>query len=171
MLISLSRQLFPAETRSRETAPKLRFWDSGLFIISRTTLSSDVLLMKFKYYHIENTLLSVDYVRGLDSQVIPYNENNEDQNVQPEHVLNYAYRDELSLDCSVYKRHSTDHSLNCRDIDSPVKYMYALSLFARVSRSNAWILPKFGTLEWLFIRSQRSPLERPLDGYIPSGAC
>jgi hypothetical protein len=31
---SIRRQLFSTETRSRETVPKLRFWDCGLFIIS-----------------------------------------------------------------------------------------------------------------------------------------
>ena len=36
-------QLFSAETRSRETVRKLRFWDCGLFIISLTVRSNDVL--------------------------------------------------------------------------------------------------------------------------------
>jgi hypothetical protein len=37
------RQLLSAETRSRETVPKLRFRDCGFFIISRTALPSHVL--------------------------------------------------------------------------------------------------------------------------------
>jgi transposase len=37
------RELFSAETRTRETVRKLRFWDCGLFIISLTVRSNDVL--------------------------------------------------------------------------------------------------------------------------------
>jgi hypothetical protein len=36
------RELFSAETRSRETARNLRFWDCGLFTISLTVRSNDV---------------------------------------------------------------------------------------------------------------------------------
>jgi hypothetical protein len=41
----IRRQLFSAETRSRETVRKIRFWDCGLFIISWTVLSNDVLAL------------------------------------------------------------------------------------------------------------------------------
>jgi hypothetical protein len=39
-------------------------------------------------------------MRGLDPQIIPYNDDNEDQNIQPGDVLNHGYKDELSLDYS-----------------------------------------------------------------------
>ena len=84
--------------------------------------------MKFKYYHTENTLLSVNYIRSLDSQIIPYNDDNEDQTVQPEDILNHGYRDELSLDYSVYDGRPTHYLPNCHDVGSPVKDMYALDL-------------------------------------------
>jgi hypothetical protein len=86
-----------------------------------------VLSIKFKYYHTENTLLSVNYIRSLDSQIIPYNDDNEDQTVQPEDILNHGYRDELSLDYSVYGGCPTHYLPNCRDVGSPVNDMYALA--------------------------------------------
>ncbi len=87
-----------------------------------------MLVIKFKYYHIEKTLLSVNYIRSLDSQIIPYNDDNEDQTVQPEDILNHEYRDELSPDYSVYRDgHPTHYLPNCRDVGPPVtvKDMYA----------------------------------------------
>ncbi|KAF8497394.1 hypothetical protein F5888DRAFT_1906711 [Russula emetica] len=77
----------------------------------------------FKYCHMENTLLSVNYIRCLDSQIIPYNDDNEDQTVQPEDILNHEYRDKLSLDYSVYdgRPMATHYLPNCRDVGSPVK--------------------------------------------------
>ena len=88
-----------------------------------------MLVIKFKYYHIENTLLSAKYIRSLDSQIIPYNDDNEDQTIQPEDILNHGYRDELSLDHSAYDGPLTHYLPNCHDVGSPVKYsaMYALS--------------------------------------------
>ena len=85
---------------------------------------TDALVIKFKYYH--DTLLSVNYIRSLDSQIIPYDDDNEDQTVQPEDILNHGYRDELSLDHSVYDGHPTHCPPNCRDVGSRVKDMYAL---------------------------------------------
>jgi hypothetical protein len=85
-----------------------------------------VFVIKFKYYHIENTLLSVNYIRSLDSQIIPYNDGEEDQTVQPEDILNHGYRDELSLDYSVHDGHPTQYLPNCHDVGSPMKDMYAL---------------------------------------------
>jgi hypothetical protein len=41
----IRRQLFSAETRSREAVPKLCFWHCGLFIIPRTALPSHVLII------------------------------------------------------------------------------------------------------------------------------
>jgi hypothetical protein len=84
-----------------------------------------VLAKQFKYYHNENALWSVDYVRSLDSQIIPYNDDNEDQNTQPGDVLNHEYKDELSLDYSVYDGNSTDYISNCRNVDPSAKDMYA----------------------------------------------
>ena len=37
----ICRQLFSAKTRSRETVPKLCFWNCGQFIISKTAISSN----------------------------------------------------------------------------------------------------------------------------------
>ncbi|KAH9997136.1 hypothetical protein BJV77DRAFT_986132 [Russula vinacea] len=80
----------------------------------------------FKYYHNRNALWTVDYVRRLSSPIISYNDDNEDQKVQPGDVLNHGHKDELSLDYSVYDGHSTDHIPNCGDVDPPMKDMYAL---------------------------------------------
>ena len=68
----------------------------------------------------------MDYVRSLDPQIIPYNDEDEDQHVQPGEILNHRYRDELSLDSSVYNRHPTSNISNCRDVDPPMKDMYAV---------------------------------------------
>jgi hypothetical protein len=132
----ICRQLLSSKTRFRGTVTKLRFWDCGLFISSQIALPSDMLVIQFKYYDDRNALWSVDYVRSLDPQVIPYNDDNEDQNVQPGDVLNHGYKDELSLDCSVYDGHSIDYIPNCRDVDSPVNDMYAPRLFAYLGCSN-----------------------------------
>jgi hypothetical protein len=101
----------------------------GYSIISRTALPPDVFIIQFKYYNNLNTLWSLDYIRNLDPQITPYNEDNEDQNVQPGDFLNHAYKDEQSLDYSVYDGHSTDYIANCRDVDPPMKDMYALRFF------------------------------------------
>jgi hypothetical protein len=74
----------------------------------------------------ENILLSLNYIRCLDSQIIPYNDEDEDQTVQPEDILNHGYRDELSLDHSVYEGHPTRYFPNRHDIGSPMKDMCAL---------------------------------------------
>jgi hypothetical protein len=68
----------------------------------------------------------VDYVCSLDPQVIPYNDDSEDQNIQPGDVLNHEYKDELSLDYSVYDGHSTDDIPNCHDVNPPMKDMYVV---------------------------------------------
>ena len=122
----IRRQFLAAEARSRETVPKLRFWDCGLFIISWIDLPFDVLVIQFKYFHDPGALWSVHYVRSLDAEVIPYNDGDEDQNIQPEDVLNHGHKDKLSLDFSMYDQRSTDYISNCRDVDPPMKDMYAL---------------------------------------------
>jgi hypothetical protein len=120
------RQLHSAETRSREAVSELRIWDCGLFIFFRISLPSDMPVIQFKYYHNIKSLWTVDYVRGLDPQITPYDDDNENQNVQPGDVLNHEHKDELCLDYSVYDGRSIDYIPNCDDIDSPIKDMYAL---------------------------------------------
>ena len=78
---------------------------------------------KFKYYHNEKALWSVDYIRNLDPQIIPYNDD-EDRCVQPGDILNHEYKDELSLDYSVYDGYSTDYIPNGRNVDSLERNMY-----------------------------------------------
>ena len=70
----------------------------------------------------------MDYVRGLDSQIIPYNDDTEDQNIRPGDVLNHGYKDELSLDYSTYEGHPTEYTPGCGDVDLPLKDMYAVRL-------------------------------------------
>jgi hypothetical protein len=84
-------------------------------------------ILQFKYYHTEKSLWSVDYVRSLYSPIIPYNDDNEDQNVEPGDILNHEYKDEQSLDYSVYD-HSTERNPKCSDVDPPMKDMYAFRL-------------------------------------------
>ena len=124
----ICRHFFAAEARSRETVPKLHFWDCGLFIISWTALPFDVLFIQFKYYHNINDLWTMDYVRSLVPQIIPYNDEDEDQNIQPGDVLNHGYKDDLSLDYSVYEEHSTGYIPNYCDVGPPMKDMYAVHL-------------------------------------------
>ena len=81
-----------------------------------------MLVIKFKYY-IENSLLSLNYLCRLDSQIVPYNDDNEDQTVQPKDVLNHEYRNDLSVDYSVYDGHPTQYLLNRRNFGSPMRYM------------------------------------------------
>jgi hypothetical protein len=66
----------------------------------------------------------VDYVRNLKSPVIPYNDAAEDLN-KPDDVLKYEHTDELSLDDWVYDGHSIDDIPNYRDVEPPLKDMYA----------------------------------------------
>jgi hypothetical protein len=123
----IDRQLFSTETRSREAVPNLRFWDCESYVVSRTALPSDVLALQFKYYHNEKSLWTVDYIRSLDPEVIPYYDDSEDQTVQPGDVLNpnRGYKDERSLDYSVYDDHPIDYA-NCGDVGLPMKDMYVV---------------------------------------------
>jgi hypothetical protein len=70
----------------------------------------------------------VDYVQNLDLEVIPYDDDDEDQNVQPESILNYENKDELSLDDQVYCEHFADTIPNDSDAESPLKDLYALCM-------------------------------------------
>jgi hypothetical protein len=83
----------------------------------------------------EDSLWSVDYAHSLDSQIIPYNDDNEDQSVQPGDILNHECKDELSLDYSVYDGHSTEYIPKYGDVDPPMKEMYVIYLI-RVTRSD-----------------------------------
>jgi hypothetical protein len=75
----------------------------------------------------------VDYIRNLSPQIIPYNEDNEDENVQPGDVLNYEHKDQLSFDCLAYAERSIDHIPNCGNVDPPMKDMYAVCLICTPS--------------------------------------
>jgi len=68
----------------------------------------------------------VDYIRSIDPEVIPYNEDNEDRNIPPGDVLNWEYKEELSLDDLVYGGHSMDDIPDHRDVELPLKDMYGL---------------------------------------------
>ena len=102
---------------------------SGLWVfILRAVLPFDNLALQFKYIHNRSALWTVDYIRGLDPQIIPYDDDNEDQNVRICDVLNHGYKDELSLDLSMYDGHSTGYIPNCGDVDPQTKDMYAVRL-------------------------------------------
>jgi hypothetical protein len=111
-----------------------------------------MLVIQFKYYHNVNSLWSVDYVRGLNPQITPYDDDDEDQNVQPGDVLNHGYKDELCLDYSVYDGRSTDYIPNCRDVDSPMKDMYALRFICMPRNFLHPNAVQFGNLEWPILR-------------------
>ena len=124
---SIFRHLFSAETRSRETIPKLRFWDRGSSILVWVALPYGMHALQFRFCHKLTALWSVDYVRSLDSQIVPCEENeNENQIVQPGDFSNHEYKDGLSLDYSVYDGPITVNISNCPDVDSPMKDMYAV---------------------------------------------
>jgi hypothetical protein len=90
----------------------------------------------------------LDYVRTLDPQVLSYNDDIEDPNVRPKDILNYEYKDELSLDDWVYGEHPTDYP----DVDTLSDDMYAVRLFASLARSNLQNIPQFWALAWLSLR-------------------
>ena len=87
-----------------------------------------MLALQFKYYHNLNSLWTVGYIRSLDPQITPYDDDNEDQSVQPGDVLNHGYKDELSLDYSMYDGHPTDYITNCGDVGPQMKDMYTVRL-------------------------------------------
>jgi hypothetical protein len=97
----------------------------GHFFVSWTALPSDVSCLQFKYFHNGGkTLWTVDYVRGLRQEVIPYND---DEDVQPRVILNYGYKDELSVDNGMYDGHSVDDISGHGDVEPPLKDMYVLT--------------------------------------------
>ena len=68
----------------------------------------------------------MDYVRGLDPPVIPYDDVNEDQNINPKDILKFDYTDELTLGDSVYDEHSTEDIPSYGDVEPPLRDMWAL---------------------------------------------
>jgi hypothetical protein len=99
----------------------------------------------------------MDHIRCLDPQVIPYNEDNEDQNVQPGDVLNHGYKDELSLDCSMYDGNSTECFPNCDNVVSPMKDMYAVRLICIPRTSNVQLRRSMGTWNGYFYHHDGGP--------------
>jgi hypothetical protein len=65
----------------------------------------------------------VDYVQSLSHPVTPYNDANEDQDIQPKDILNYDYKDEQALDYWVYDGHTIYDIPSHPDADSPLKNM------------------------------------------------
>jgi len=63
-----------------------------------------------KLYESSIKLWTVDYLRSIDPEVIPYNKDNEDGNIQPGDVLNWEYKEELSLDDWMYIQRHARHS-------------------------------------------------------------
>ena len=81
--------------------------------------------LQFKYFHNgEKSLWTVDYVRGLRQDVIPYND---DDDIQPGNILNYGYKDELSVDNGMYDGHSVDDISDYGDVEPALKDMYVLT--------------------------------------------
>ena len=112
-----------------------------------------MLVIQFKYHYNVYSLWSVDYVRSLDPRIIPYNDDDEDQNVQPGDVLKPGYEDELCLGYSVYDERFTDYHIpNCGDIDSPMKDMYALRFICMPRNFLHPSVLQFGNLEWPLLR-------------------
>lgn len=83
-------------------------------------------VLQFKYVVKSDALKlwTVDYIQSIDPEVIPYNEDNEDRNIQPGDVLNWEYKEELSLDDLVYGGYSMDNIPDHRDVEPPLKDMY-----------------------------------------------
>ena len=98
---------------------------SPLSPLGRVSLTC--LLLQFNHCHNFQALWTVDYIRGLDQKVIPYNDDNEDGDVQPESILNYGCKDELSVDNGMYDGQSIDDIPDQRDIEPPLKDVYVLT--------------------------------------------
>ncbi|KAH9077795.1 hypothetical protein EDB83DRAFT_2548774 [Lactarius deliciosus] len=75
----------------------------------------------FKYFHTTNDLWSEEYVRKLDSRVIPYDDAKEDKDVKLEEILKYEHKDELALDEWVYDGHSIDDTPSYGDVEPSLK--------------------------------------------------
>ena len=62
-------------------------------------------------------------MRSLSDPVTPYDDTNEDQNIELKDILNYDYKDKEVLDYWVYDGHSINDMPNCCDVESPLKDM------------------------------------------------
>lgn len=108
-----------------------------------------MLVIQFKYFYNYKALWTVDYVQNLNPGVIPYDDENEDQNLQPGDILNYEYKDELSLDNWVYDKLLPDDIQNHGGVELPLKDLYVLGpchIFESL------IALQFWALAWLFLR-------------------
>ena len=95
----------------------------------------------------------MDYVRSLDPPATPYNDANEDQNINPEDILKHKYTDELALAYWVYDGHSTEDLPSYSDVQSPLKDMCApLRIYVSPPLSSSNRAVQFGALAWLFLR-------------------
>jgi len=84
-------------------------------------------MLQFRYVHDMKTLFTGDYFRGLSHQVIPYNDDNEDQDVELGRILNYECKDELSVDDGMYDGHSI-YDIPChRDVEPPWTDMWVFT--------------------------------------------
>lgn len=90
-------------------------------------LHPDALFLQLKYFYDKKALWTVDYVRGLGYQTISHNDDDEDQDIQPREILNYSYKDELSIEDGVYDKHSNGDIPDYRDVEPPLKDMYVLA--------------------------------------------
>jgi hypothetical protein len=97
-------------------------------------------------------LWTADYIRGLNNQVIPYNDDNEDQDIQPGSILNYGCKDEFSVDNGVYDRQPIDDTADYSDVEPQLKDMYVfISICVNCTFLSTNIL-QFGVLAWLSLR-------------------
>jgi hypothetical protein len=97
-------------------------------------------------------LWSSDYVRTLDPPVIQSTESNEDQNVGQGGVLKYKPKDDLLLDDWVYDGHSVDDTPNYRDVEPPLKAMYASTvIYLLYPFQFSYPYFQFRALAWLLL--------------------
>jgi hypothetical protein len=62
-------------------------------------------------------------MQSLNHPVTPYDDANEDQNVEAKDILNYGFKDEQVLDYWVYDGHSISDIPKYCDVESPLKDM------------------------------------------------
>ncbi|KAI9459301.1 hypothetical protein F5148DRAFT_1319736 [Russula earlei] len=75
----------------------------------------------FKYINDPKALWSGDYVRNLDPRITPYDDANEDLNVNADDILKFPVSDEPSLDFWVYDGHSIDEVPSYDNVEPPLK--------------------------------------------------
>lgn len=68
-------------------------------------------------------LFSPDRVRSFSHPVTLSESDNEDQNVEPEDILNYSHKDDPVRYDWVYDGHSIDNIPNYGDVESPLEDM------------------------------------------------